>query len=310
MTQLALYQSYAFGELLPEDVKTIHETIAKDCNESQFRLFMAVAKAADANPIMGEIHPTVYNGKLTWQFAVDYHLKKSKQSNGYKGYDVQIVHEHDIFKMHQEQAEDGRYYAVIDEHSWSFPRGRQVGGYAVAYREGMAPFTVVMDVEEVEHYKKSNIGMQKTMWTNNFNDMFKKHMVKRALKAAFGAGADDSEDGIGEGAGAAPDPYERRDITAEANGQQPAPEVEPEKPKNKPTRQADTSEPNDVDPIQAKWDEVGALFAKLGITDKKAQVKYLEDNLRIKGESANVAELTGLVKLMTLELEAKSDDLE
>ena len=185
------YQQLAYGDLTQEDVSTIKQTIAKDCNDSQFRLFMAIAKSSGANPVMNEVYPTVRSGQLTVQFGVDFFIRKAKESEGYLGYDVQLVHENDEFKMHQEKSEDGHYYMVIDEHSFGFPRGKVVGGYCIAYREGQKPVTVVMEVDEVEHLKKSNIGMQKTMWTNYFNDMFKKHIVRRALKAAYSLNYDD-----------------------------------------------------------------------------------------------------------------------
>lgn len=191
--QLAVYQGLAFGDLTEQDIITIRETVGKDCNESQFKLFMAISKSAGANPILNEIYPAVRGGQLTVQFGIDFYVRKAKETEGYLGYDVQLVHENDAFKMHQEKDEDGRYFIVIDEHSFGFPRGRVIGGYAFAYKEGLKPFSVIMEVDEVEHYKKSNIGMQKSMWNNNFNDMFKKHMTRRALKAAFGLNFDDGQ---------------------------------------------------------------------------------------------------------------------
>ncbi|MFC5528432.1 recombinase RecT [Cohnella yongneupensis] len=317
-TQLATYQSSLFGGLTEQDAKTIHETIAKDCNESQFRLFMAIAKAADANPVLGEIHPTVYQGKLTTQFGIDYHVKKAKENEGYLGYDVQLIHEKDEFEMHQERSNDGRYYAVIDVHKWGMPRGRVVGGYAIAYKDGLAPFTVIMEVDEVDHYKKSDIGMQKRMWTNNFNDMFKKHMVKRALKAAFGSKFNEEEEvGVADVG-----PFERKDITAEANAlnQQ---QTKPSPSQATSTRTTPTDEgikplgddpapsPEPVDPdaeaIATIRVEVAAAFEKLGINGKEARAAYLKKNAKVKGESPTLAEYKALLKVMNLEIEAAAD---
>lgn len=277
-----------FGELTQEDITVLRETIAKDCNDTQFRLFMGIVKASGANPLLQEIHPSVFQGKLTVQYGIDFYVRKAKETEGYLGYDVQLVHENDTFKMHQERAEDGRYYAVIDEHSWGFPRGKVVGGYAVAYKEGLAPFTVVMDVEEVEHFKRSDVGMQKRMWTNFFNDMFKKHMVKRVLKAAFGLRFDDIEP-----TETTPEPYEqpqRKDIT---------PEVYAPDQTQQPTETDDQAE---IEQLKA---EMKLKLKQLGITGKKAIDQYISERVQFKGESPTVSELKGLLKIMDLEIQQK-----
>lgn len=291
--QLTLYKTLAYGAVTEQDIETIRETIAKDCNESQFRLFMGIAKSLDANPILGEIHPTVYQGKLTPQYGIDLFVRKAKETEGYKGYDVQLVHENDTFKMHQERADDGRYYAVIDEHSWGFPRGKVMGGYAMAYKEGIPPFTVTMDVEEVEHFKRSAIGMQKTMWTNNFNDMFKKHMLKRALKAAFGLKLEDAEfKNDGEISSYEPT---RRDITAES-------EI---------LEQKSTSNTSKEDPdAKAMKDirsKITAAFKQLKITDPDKMSEYMNSRMQPKGDKPTLQELTGLLKVMEMEIEEMND---
>jgi len=265
-----LAQGMAFGELTQEDVATIRQTLAKDCNDSQFKLFMSIAKSSGANPVMNEIYPAVRSGQLTVQFAVEYFVRKAKESPGYAGHDVQLVHDNDEFKMHQEQDEEGRYYAVIDEHSWAFPRGKVIGGYAIAYREGKKPFTVVMEVDEVEHFKKSNIGMQKTMWTNYFNDMFKKHMLRRALKAAYELNYDD-EVTVGEAQGPGnQDEFQqnRRDITPN----QDVIEHGNSKPDNNPDQQQE-QKPSKVDELKS---QMKSLFTQLGITTNDGIKEYLK----------------------------------
>lgn len=292
--QLALYQNLTFGAITEQDIVTIRETIAKDCNESQFKLFMGIAKSIDASPLLGEIHPSVYQGKLTVQYGIELYIRKAKETEGYLGYDVQLVHENDEFKMHQERAEDGRYFVVIDEHSWSFPRGKVVGGYAMAYKEGFKPFTVLMEVAEVEHYQRSAIGMQKTMWTNNFNDMFKKHMVKRAMKAAFGLRFTD-EDVDGKQADNIPS-YEpqRRDITAEAEAMN-GDHVQAE--------QSSQNEPVEDPALTAARQQMAAKFKELGITDKKKMGEYIAKHAKPKGDKPTLAEIKALLKIMDMEIE-------
>ncbi|KYC92242.1 hypothetical protein B4102_3783 [Heyndrickxia sporothermodurans] len=288
--QLAVYQDLTFGELTQQDIVTVRETIGKDCNESQFKLFMSIAKNSGANPILNEIYPAVRGGQLTVQFGIDFYVRKAKETEGYQGYDVQLVHENDGFKMHQEKDEDGRYYIVIDEHSWGFPRGKVIGGYAIAYKEGLKPFTVIMEVDEVEHFKKSNIGMQKTMWTNYFNDMFKKHMTRRALKAAFNLNFDDDEVGEGSGSDGIPEykPQTRKDIT-------PNQEII-----DAPSKQ----EVHEEDPqlAQAKKD-MKTKFKKLGITTKKGMQDYIKQHAPQIGDNPTYQQLVGLLDIMDMHID-------
>lgn len=287
--QLAVYQEFAFGELTPQDVSTIRETIGKDCNEPQFKLFMSIAKAAGANPVMNEIYPTVRQSQLTVQFGIDFFVRKAKESDGYLGYDVQLVHENDEFKMHQERADDGRYYIVIDEHSFGFPRGRVIGGYAIAYREGFKPFTVVMEADEVEHFKKSNIGMQKTMWTNYFNDMFKKHMVRRVLKAAFELNFDDENVVDGE-SDTIPEyqPRERKDIT-------PAQDYIEQPPADQKAEEPDT--------IKQLKQDMKKSFKLLGITTKEGMQEYIQKNAPNMSDPPTESDLVGLLQLMDMHID-------
>lgn len=283
--QIQVYQGLAFGELTAQDITVVRSTIAKDCNEEQFRLFMSIAKASGANPIMNEIYPAVRSGQLTVQFGIDFFVRKAKESDGYQGYDVQLVHENDEFKMHQEKDEDGRYYMVIDEHSFGFPRGKVIGGYAIAYREGYKPFTVVMEVEEVEHFKRSNIGMQKTMWTNYFNDMFKKHMVRRALKAAFELNFEDDE--VVNGGDGIPEYQPRKDVT-------PQPDV---------IDAPEAIEDDEKTKIKQIRTEISTKFKALGIP-KSEQKAYMEQH--VPNFQGTLSDYVGLSELLDMHIDMQS----
>ncbi len=308
--QLTLYKEMVFGELTEQDVETLRETIASGCNDSQFKLFMTIAKASGANPFLKEIHPSVFGGQLVPQFDISFYTKKARDAEGYQGHDVQLVHENDEFKMHQERAEDGRYFVVIDEHAWSFPRGKVIGGYAIAYKEGFKPFTVVMDIAEVEHYQRSSIGMQKTMWTNQLPDMFKKHMLKRVFKAAFGLNFDDDAEqrsysdnpDYGHGTG-------RKDITAEVNAKnQDSENVESGDPEPEP------EEKDEATKLKETRAEMKKKFEILGITDNEGMGEYIAKHAKPKGKKPTLSEILGLLKIMDMEIELKkteqqSDDL-
>ncbi|PEJ56165.1 hypothetical protein CN692_18740 [Bacillus sp. AFS002410] len=271
----------AFGEVTEQDVLTIRETIGKDCNESQFKLFMSIAKASGANPIANEIYPAVRGGQLTVQFGIDYYVRKAKESVGYLGYDVQLVHENDEFKMHQEKGEDGRYFMVIDVHSFGFPRGKVIGGYAFAYKQGIQPFSVLMEVNEVEHFTRSNIGMQKTMWTNYFNDMYKKHMVRRALKAAFELNFED-EQVQGSQLDSYDKPNQRVDITP---------------------NQIHIGEGEVIDPedeMKSRWSEIKSKQVKYSLSEDDLK-NIIKVNFNKTPKELTLQQVVGLSKLIDLE---------
>lgn len=296
--QLQVYQGMAFAELTPQDVTTIRETIAKDCNDSQFKLFMSIAKSSGANPVLNEIYPTVRQGQLTVQFGYDFYIRKAKETEGYLGYDVQLVHENDEVKVGRKTDDQGRSFMVIEDHKITFPRGKVIAAYAIAFREGVTPFTVFMEASEVEHLRKSNIGMQKTMWTNYFGDMFKKHVLRRALKGQFGLEFDDQtveqESTIPE--------YEsrpRKDITPNQDVIEPA---EQEQPQSTPV------EDDEETKLKKAREEMKKKFKQLGITDKAEMTQYIQDHCEIKGDKPTLAELTGLLKIMDMHIEEMNEN--
>lgn len=289
--QLQAYQGMAYGELTTQDISTIRETIAKDANDSQFRLFMGVAKSSGANPLTNEIYAAVRGGQLTIQYGYDFYVRKAKESDGYLGYDVQLVHENDETAISRKTDDKGRSFMVINEHDITFPRGKIIACYAIAFREGVTPFTVFMEVDAVDHLKKSNIGMQKTMWTNYFDDMFKKHVLRRALKGQFGLEFDDQvQDGPVE------PPKERKDVTPNQEVvEQPAKQPEQEVVENN---------------AEHLRDEINNKFKQLFKT-KKEILDWMNTNAPdIDPKNATDAEMVGLIELLDVFIDSQntSDD--
>lgn len=308
--QLVEYKKFTFGDLDEVMIQTIHETIAKDCTEPQFRLFMTIAKSLGANPLLNEIYPTVYQGKLTPQFGIGFHVKQARKHEDYRGYDAQTVHENDIFKMHYEKIEgEERYVAVIDQFDIGFPRGKVVGGFAFAYREGFAPFSVIMDFAEVEDYQNSQVGMQKTMWTKKLVDMFKKHMAKRALNAAFGLGFEDEEMGEPGSTGS----YERKEVNPDAD------HVE-EKPVTKPIPKTKATDSKVIDVEATPVDEVAERkelnktirerAAVLGHKTDEALGIYIPTIITVPtGQKPTLDQLKEVITAIENQIAAKNDDL-
>lgn len=281
--QLQTYQGMAFGELSPQDVTTIRQTIGKDCNESQFNLFMSIARSSGANPVLNEIYPTVRQGQLTIQYGYDFYVRKAKEADGYLGYDVQLVHENDEVKVSRKTDDQGRSFMVVSDHAITFPRGKIVAAYAIAFRDGVTPFTVFMEADEVEHLRKSNIGMQKTMWTNYYGDMFKKHVLRRALKGQFGVEFDDQDVEPNE----VPDykNRERKDIT-------PNQEVIDQR-----------EEEHTEDKIITLRKQMKQKFNQIGVKDNDGVAEYLKKNNIKLSQPATEVELIGLIELLDMHID-------
>jgi recombination protein RecT len=284
-------QIQAFDGFQPLQVETIRHTLAKDASLEQFNLFMSTAVAAGLNPMLNHIYCIVYGGKMSIQISVEGIMFLAKRVEGYEGIDVQLVYENDIFKPKRVRGEDGKYYWDV-EHEISDDPGKVKSCYAFAYRTGFPAVFEYLKVDEVQHHLTGNNAAN---WKKYFNDFFKKTVVKRAAKRQYGIEISEDE-GVTEGS-AAPDPYVRKDITAEVTESAPKQEA------------AQKEETPALNKAQEKWNEVGELFKQLGITDKTKQREYLSQNLRIKGDEATVAEITGLIKIMQLELD-DNDSLE
>lgn len=295
--QLQAYKGMEFGALTTQDVATIKETVAKGTSDSQFRFFMSTAKAVGADPRKGEIYATVRQGQMTIQYGYDLYVRKARESEGYSGYDVQLIGENDKFDTERKQNEDGTSHLVV-YHEPKMPRGKIIGAFAVAFRKGVTPFVVIMERWEVEHLEKSNIGMQKTMWTNYFGDMFKKHVLRRALKGQFGLEFDDQTVG-NESTPEYTKP--RKDITPNE------PELDTPAP-NTPAPPEEKKE-TEIERLRRKTKEA---FETLGITTNDAITEYLNKNKVKLSDPATEQEMTGLLEMLetNIELEKAKQDTE
>ncbi|PDZ49760.1 hypothetical protein CON07_20045 [Bacillus sp. AFS094611] len=174
------------GSFTQSELDTLKGTIAAGTSNEQFALFVQTCVNSELNPFLNHIFCIVYGGKMSIQISVEGVLHLARQKNGYKGIDVQTVHENDEFDA--ERSTEGEW--VIKNHKVKFPRGQVVGCYAVAQREGFKDVVVLMETNEVDHMKTGN---NKHMWNNWYNDMFKKHVMKRAAKLQYGIEINEDE---------------------------------------------------------------------------------------------------------------------
>lgn len=284
--QLSEVKAFTEGEL-----QTIRHTLAKDATPDQFNLFVRTAAATGLNPMLNHIYCIVYGGKMSLQVSVEGIMYLAKRVEGYQGVDVQLVYENDEYKAKRVRDENGRYYWDV-EHEINSDPGKVIGCYSFAYREGFPPVFEYLKSDEVQH---NLTGNNSTLWKKFYNDMFKKHVVKRAAKRQFGI--EISEDDIPTGGtNDIPEytPKERKDITNDAEGYQ-----QQESTQEEPQPEVEIVE----DPIQGAKNQMQSKFKKLGIVGKEAKAEYIAKNIPRASNPPTLAQLKGLIKIMDLEIE-------
>lgn len=262
----------------PAVLQVIRNSIAPTANDQEFLLFAHKAASYGLDPFKNEIFFIKYGSQARIQFAAEAYLSKAREQEGFIPPDTQMVHENDEFKIAMNK--ETKQMEVI-QHEIGFPRGKIIGAYSVAYREGYPPVTVIMDIDEVAHMFT---GQNKDNWNKWTSDMFGKHVQQRALKKQYGLSFEDVT--ISQNDVPQPGKQTRRDIT--------------------PTQEQ--IEAPIEQPVQTRADElrkeVKAKFKQLGITTKKAMQEYLDKNAPgIDPTTATESELVGLIELLNMNIE-------
>ncbi|MBJ9983625.1 recombinase RecT [Bacillus sp. S70] len=268
------------GNFTKSELDTIKSTIATGTTNEQFALFVQTCVNSELNPFLNHIYCIVYGGKMSIQVSVEGVLHLARQKNGYKGIDVQTVHENDEFEA--DRSQEGEW--IIRKHQVKFPRGKVIGCYAVAQREGFKDVVVMMETDEVIHMKN---GTNKHMWNNWFNDMFKKHAMKRAAKLQYGIEINEDEAVLSSPIDNVPayEPEKRVDITP-----------------NK-SNQIQVEEGESVDQaaeLKKKQSEVMEKLSEYNMTNDDLQ-EIAVKHFKVPAAELNLQQLTGLVKFLGLE---------
>ncbi|PGZ66464.1 RecT family recombinase [Bacillus cereus] len=268
------------GNFTKSELDTIKSTIATGTTNEQFALFVQTCVNSELNPFLNHIYCIVYGGKMSIQVSVEGVLHLARQKNGYKGIDVQTVHENDEFEA--DRSQEGEW--IIRKHQVKFPRGKVIGCYAVAQREGFKDVVVMMETDEVIHMKN---GTNKHMWNNWFNDMFKKHAMKRAAKLQYGIEINEDEAVSSSPVDNVPsyEPEKRVDIT-------------PNKPNQIQVEEGETVDPEAE--LKKKQSEVMEKLSEYNMTNDDLQ-EIAVKHFKLPAAELNLQQLTGLVKFLGLE---------
>lgn len=292
--QLATLTPEITAAFPPEVLEVIRTSLCPNATDPEFLLFAHKAASYGLDPFKNEIFFIKYGNQARIQFAAEAYLAKARQKEGFQPPDTQMVCANDTFRVEKDPETKE---LVIVEHTIGFPRGEIVGAYSIAYRDGYRPVTVLMDRSEIQHMFT---GQNKEMWTKWTPDMFGKHVETRGLKKQFGLEFGD------EASYLQPDSSQRVDVTAPTEPEvvQPTGQSDPQ-----PTEPAEGSEEARMKQAKA---EMSRKFAQLGITDRAEMAAYIAEKAKPKGEKPNLREMTGLLKIMDMEIQqraaAQADD--
>lgn len=271
----------------PQVLEVIRTSIAPTATDTEFLLFVHKAASYGLDPFKNEIFFIKYGNQARIQFAAEAYLSKAREQEGFIPPDTQMVHENDEFKI-AKNPETKELEVVL--HEIGFPRGKIIGAYSIAYREGFRPVTVISDIDEISHMFT---GQNKDNWNKWTADMYGKHVQQRALKRQYGLEFEDETISHEEAGNAIPEykPQDRRDIT--------------------PTQEVIDAPPvqnEEATKLKAVRSEVAKKFKKLGIA-KEDQSEYVEKHVpNFKG---SLSDFTGLSQLLDMQidmLDAQSDD--
>ncbi|MGS2750084.1 RecT family recombinase [Bacillus zanthoxyli] len=263
------------GNFTDMELTTIKNTIAVGTSDEQFKLFVQTCVNSGLNPFLNHIYCIVYSGKMSVQVSVEGILSLARKTQGYKGVDVQLVHENDEFKFNAANKE------IL--HNVGFPRGKIIGGYAVAKREDFDNVVTIMEVGEIEHMKK---GKNSAMWNNWFGDMFKKHLMKRAAKQQFGIEITEDEPISSSAVDDTPS-YDRRDIT-------------PNDPEPKQIQVEDGETVNPEEELKNKWEEINKKLKGYGM-EPHDLIAIIQQKFNKKPVDLSLQQIAALSKFIDLE---------
>ncbi|GKV66723.1 MULTISPECIES: RecT family recombinase [unclassified Sporosarcina] len=262
----------------PQVLDVIRNSFAPNATESEFLLFAHKAASYGLDPFKNEVFFIKYGSTARIQFAAEAYLTKAREKEGFQPPDTQMVHENDEFKiaMNKETKD-----MEVELHEIGFPRGKIIGAYSIAYRDGHRPVTVIMDINEVDHMFT---GQNKDNWKKWTSDMFGKHVQQRALKRQYGLEFDDITISQNQD-GAAPENRQPKDIT-------PKQEV------------IDQPQPDPKTESDHLRDEINAKFKQLGINSNKEAGDWLQLNAPdINPKTATESEMLGLIQLLDMNIE-------
>jgi recombination protein RecT len=272
--QLAPINTNQFEEhFTQKELDVVVNSIAKNATNEELALFIQICKNNGLNPFKNHIYFIKYGNQMSIQISVEGILYLAQQREDYKGVSAQLVHENDDFEL---GIDPESQELKIEKHSIKIPRGKVAACYAIAKREGYPDKVILIEKEEVEHLTKKS-GSQ---WNTYFNDMFKKHTLKRALKMQFGIEAEDHESSNQE-------PYDA--------GSRQRVDITPDQ-----TIEMEYGQINEEDELKNQWDAINKKIEGYGWTKDNLK-SFIKEKLNKTAKQLSLPEVVGLSKLIDLQ---------
>ncbi|QCT03774.1 hypothetical protein E6C60_3063 [Paenibacillus algicola] len=289
--EVNIHQLQAIGEFGLPEIMTMKETLGKKLTIPQFNLFMYQMKRMGLDPSLKHAFPIPYGETIDIRIAYEGYHAKAQESEGYEGVYNQVICENETDDFEAETDDEGIIVSV--KHKIKFPRGKAVGAYSIAKREGKKNVIILMDASEVQKWVKKNPNFWKLDDGSIDPDMFKKHVGIRAIKAQYDIAAVVEESMESMNVGSSIPAYEstgRKDVT-------PA----PEKLKSPDTGQEDESAAR----IKALKAQVKTNYKKLGISSPEAIDEHAGEFFKVRGNSPTEAEIKAYLKIMEMQIQEK-----
>ncbi|MGE8080487.1 RecT family recombinase [Peribacillus loiseleuriae] len=265
----------------PEVLQVIRTSIAPTANDQEFLLFVHKAASYGLDPFKNEIFFIKYGQTARIQFAAEAYLSKAREQEGFQPPDTQMVHENDDFRVAKNQ--ETKELEVVT-HEIGFPRGKIIGAYSIAYRDGRRPVTVILDIEEIAHMFT---GQNKDNWNKWTSDMFGKHVQQRALKKQYGLEFEDETITHGEQEGGIPEykPQPRKDVT--------------------PNQEVIDAKPVEDSELMKVRNDIKQAFKQLGVVTKD-QLGYIAKNAADFPENPSLADYVTLLEILELNIDMQA----
>lgn len=259
----------------PKELDVVINSIAKGANNEELALFIQICKHNGLDPFKNHIYFIKYGNQMSIQVSVEGILYLAQQREDFNGVTNQLVHENDEFEV---EIDPETQELKIIKHSIKIPRGKVAAAYAIAKRKGYPDKVVLIETDEVEHLR-NKAGSQ---WKTYYNDMFKKHALKRALKLQFGIEVD--EETLGQDSTDPYQPRERIDITPG--------DLE--------------DEFNEEEELNKTWDEINNKL-KAANKPKSFLTELIKEQYNKKPADLTLQQVVGLSRLIDLKINEKPE---
>lgn len=169
---------YAFG---PEQVEAIKRTVAKDCTDVEFVMFLELASRYNLDPFAKQIWAAKMGGDgkpVSIIVGRDGYLAIAERHPAYQGMDGDVIREGDHFDVLR--GADGPQ--VVHDYGEHHATAKIVGAWAVVYRRDRRPTYFYAPLGD---YKPTGAKLQYSPWGKQESVMMLKCAQSTALRLAF-----------------------------------------------------------------------------------------------------------------------------